>query len=373
MRLTIDSLFNYKLIIRLILYIILILCVYSCCEGTKFSGYEIRGNIKHAADSTMVYLMNEQLKDSTYLIGERFSFKGKVDFPVRALINLGDRRDSKPIWLENTLITFSAVKDSLESADVTGGKIQSDMNLQNDMVAPIVDAMMALERVFRDSSLSKIQVDSIYDLHEGLTKRLHKAYKEFISNHPNSLESVLLLNSMTRTWERDTIAQLYARLDPDVKKHSIGRSIERYIELNIDPKIGEPYVDFKQTDSQGNEIKLSEVLGKFTLVEFWASWCKPCREENPGLVQEYNTYKDLGFQIVGVSLDENKANWLKAISDDRLPWLNLTDLKGPENPASIIYNINGIPDNILIDHNGIIIARNLRKENLKTTLAEIFD
>lgn len=359
--------------IRLCFYFILILSVYSCSEGRKLSGYEIRGNIKLATDSTMAYLMNDQLKDSTYIIGEKFSFKGKVDSAVLALIIIGDRRDIKPIWLENTLITFRAVKDSLQSADIAGGKIQSDANLRNDLIAPIIDAMMELEKVFRDTSLSKMQVDSIYDLHKGLTIRMDKVNKKFISNHPNSLESLRLLYSMKSTLDKDTVVQLYARLEPGVKEHNIGKSLERYIALNSNPQVGEPYVDFMQTDSKGNEIKLSEVLGKFTLVEFWASWCKPCREENPGLVQEYNTYKDQGFQIVGVAVDENKASWLQAIRDDKLPWVNLTDMKGLENSAAIIYNVDGIPDNVLIDQDGIIIARNLRKENLKTALANVFN
>ena len=123
----------------------------------------------------------------------------------------------------------------------------------------------------------------------------------------------------------------------------------------------------------GNQqLDLSDLQGQAVYVDFWASWCGPCRKSNPELISVYEEYKDQGFAILGVSLDQDRNNWIKAIEKDQLPWENVSDLKGSENEASLIYNVNAIPDNVLIDENGIIVARTLRGEDLKKKLEEVF-
>ena len=141
--------------------------------------------------------------------------------------------------------------------------------------------------------------------------------------------------------------------------------------MNKNPKTGEQFVDFEMNDTNGGAQKLSSIKGKAVLLEFWASSCGPCRQENPNLVKTYEEYHPKGFEIFAISLDESEESWKKAIEKDGLSWTHVSDLKGSDNKAGLIYGVNGIPDNFLIDQNGKIVARNLRGEKLDEKLAEL--
>lgn len=130
-------------------------------------------------------------------------------------------------------------------------------------------------------------------------------------------------------------------------------------------------MDFEQANASGQLVKLSQVKSKYTLLDFWASWCGPCLEENSVLKDIYGRYKDRGFAVLGVSLDNNKAGWLNAIKSAQLPWENVTDLRGDKNRVALIYGINGIPDNFLLDEKGIILARGLRGKALDDKLKQL--
>ena len=135
--------------------------------------------------------------------------------------------------------------------------------------------------------------------------------------------------------------------------------------------IGRQAIDFTQPDVNGKNISLSSYKGKYVLVDFWASWCGPCRTENPNVLKAYNDYKEKGFDVLGISLDNDKAAWLKAIQKDHLPWTQVSDLKAQNNDAYVAYGIKGIPFNVLLDKNGVIVGKNLRGEGLEKKLKEI--
>jgi thiol-disulfide isomerase/thioredoxin len=195
----------------------------------------------------------------------------------------------------------------------------------------------------------------------------------FIRDNPNSIVSASTLNVYASTWGRETATSLYNGFTDQNKKTVYGRQVYEFIRLSKDIVVGGPAYDFVQQDKDGNAIRLSDFKGKTVLLEFWASWCGPCRRENPALVKVYKTYKEKGFEIVGVALDENREEWLSAMAKDLLPWPNVTDFRGDRNEAALIYGIIAIPDNLLIDPNGIVIARNLRGEDLRKKLQEIFE
>ncbi|MEX0312923.1 MAG: peroxiredoxin family protein, partial [Allomuricauda sp.] len=197
--------------------------------------------------------------------------------------------------------------------------------------------------------------------------------KEFVRNNPNSVVSANILSIYSTTWGKKTTQELFSKFSEENKGSEYGRKIQRYIELNKEPKIGEKFADFEMANQINVPKKLSDVKGKVVLLEFWASWCGPCRQENPNLVQTYKRFNPKGFEIFAVSLDEKKERWLKAIETDSLTWEHVSDLKGSSNEASLIYGVNGIPDNFLIAENGDIIGRNLRGEKLNEKLAELLN
>src|SRR5690606_206465 len=203
-------------------------------------------------------------------------------------------------------------------------------------------------------------------------ERLIKEF-DFVKEYPNSIVSAHILSVYSTTWGKAKTMELFDLLSKENKESEYGQKIKRYIELNKDPKIGDQFVDFEMESQDGTLKKLSDVKGKVVLLEFWASWCGPCREENPHLVSTYERYQPKGFEIFAVSLDDSQESWINAIEKDRLNWTHVSDLKGSGNEASLIYGVNGIPANFLIAESGEIVGRNLRGEELNQKLAEILN
>ncbi|WP_341835048.1 TlpA disulfide reductase family protein [Chitinophaga pollutisoli] len=203
--------------------------------------------------------------------------------------------------------------------------------------------------------------------------KLQSEGKNFIKAHPKAMASLFLLfGDMQKRLSKHEFANLFNGLDQSVRSTPFGKSVAMTIAQettgNSKP-VAAP--DFSQADPQGKMISLSSFRGKYVLIDFWASWCGPCRMENPNVVAAYNRFKDKNFTIFGVSLDEDKSRWLQAIKQDKLTWPQVSDLKGWGNEAAAMYGVRGIPQNFLLDPEGNIIAANLRGEALERKLEEI--
>lgn len=301
----------------------------------------------------------------------KFQLKGKIEKPTIILLKIKNTRDSKWFWLENNKINFIAEKGNFIDSKITGSSTQKELDLLEEKTKPIDKERTRLGQILSDRTLGNAYRDSILIVFNNGIEKEVEINKEFIKKNPNSLISTRRLNIFKVRWGKEETAKLFSLMNKDRQQSEYGKSINRFIELNKNPQIGDKYVDFEQTNTKNQKIKLSDKIGKYTLIEFWASWCTPCRQENPNLMRTYKKYNPMGFEIFAVSLDDKKESWLKSIEKDGLTWENVSDLKGRENDAGKIYGVDAIPDNILIDENGIIIGRNLRGKNLENKLEEL--
>jgi peroxiredoxin len=324
------------------LFVLTCTFTYALAQGN----YEIKGTAKGISDNTLLYLEftdeNEKILDSALVVGEQFTFKGQLKSKaVNAILKTFNYSNYKFFWMENANMTFKGEKGKFREAIITGSKTQAEQ-----------DALIESTKSLSDK------------------QRMIKE-KQFIQERPNSIISAYVLSVYASTWGKDSTAKLFNAFSDELKKTTYGKSISDFIALNKNVKIGDQFVDFSQEDTQNNIIKLSDFKGKVVLLEFWGSWCAPCREANPELVKIYNEFKDKGFEILGVGAETKRETWLKAIEKDKLTWPNVTDLKGDKNMAALIYGVSYYPTNFLIDKTGTIIARDLQGNKLRSKLKEL--
>jgi len=315
----------------------------SCQQEPTFS---LIGKTQGLEDGTKLYIRADlKIVDSTEITNNSFEFHTKFEsLPVQVVLGTKRNKQYRVMWIDNSPMTFDASQtDNFKEAIITGSENQ---DLSNE-----------LSELTKDISSRKEQLE---------------IEKNFVKEHPNHVYSANILGIYCSTWGKEQTESLYNVLSDEVKNSSYGKDVKRYIDLAVEPKIGDRYVDFTMEDAKGGKVSLSDYEGKVVLLEFWASWCGPCRQENPNLVKTYEKYHPKGFEVLGVSLDQFKSSWIDAIEKDVLPWKHVSDLNGWKNEVALIYGVSGIPDNFLIDAEGKIIKTNLRGEKLDTVLEEIF-
>ncbi|MBP0903440.1 peroxiredoxin family protein [Mariniflexile gromovii] len=254
-------------------------------------------------------------------------------------------------------------KNTLDSNKVSS--YENDKKLLNEKLAYTNKIWDSLSYILRQRPKDTIYRNSVrIQFKENKDKQLF-VYQNFISENPNSLLSAETLTNLKFLYGKRLTQKLFEPMPEKIKNSQVGIDISNFIQLYQNPKINEKYIDFELVNQNGEKIKLSEHLGKYILIDFWASWCAPCRKSNIELVKIYETNKNKGLIIIGVSIDDEKKSWTQAIEKDGLTWINVSDLKGKENTAAIKYGVTGVPTNFLINAKGIIIAKDIDLETLK--------
>lgn len=357
-------------------FLITLSLVFVSCDNSEkmhtSNSFKIIGNVKDIPDSVVVILKtNNIVFDSALVIKGEFELKGSLKEPESVMLKVPSTGDYKIFWIENSEITFRAEKNKFKSAKITGSKTQVERDKLLVKESLIINKLYSLENLLNSEKLNPERNVIKAELNQ-LQHSLKQERISYIKNNPASYVSVVILNDYKIPWGKENVQPLYYALSAKIKNSSYGQSIKSYLELNVNPKIGNRFVDFESTDTNGETVKLSDIKTKAVFLDFWASWCFPCLAENKNLVKVYADYKKYGFEIFGVSGDTKKESWLESIRQDKLIWTNVFDGKGMDSKPFLIYGINEIPDNFLINSEGIIVARNLRGNELRKKLDELF-
>ncbi|WP_308990417.1 TlpA disulfide reductase family protein [Mariniflexile litorale] len=384
---------NKKMIIRKsILLIILTVSLQGCSK----KNYNLTVKINDLdSPNAKVYLLNSLMKvnsetiiDSASLKNNKFSFEGEIPEPKQVFLVLSKEgngiKDLKnwsgflSMYLEKGNILVS-IKDTVKNAIITGSKLNTEFKLQSEILygpKKYDDEYNSITESIKNEVSEEKKKVLVLEKAAILNKRIK--YRDsllfnFIDKNPKSYISLKTLNEFAQKgYEESDLIPYFKRLPLEHRSSILGLEfLENLNKKRVD--IGELAIDFTQNDENGNPIKLSDFRGKYLLLDFWASWCGPCRAENPNLVMAYKKYHDKGFNILAVSLDTKRDAWLNAIKQENLPWSHVSDLKGFDNEVARLYDVKSIPRNLLIDPEGRIITTNLRGYTLEENLAKIFE
>lgn len=366
------------------LALLAILLFTTSCKHKNASGgtYTITGKIENATNGEMIICKQQTLEskpDTAYIAQDgSFTFKGTVDEPIAASIYFpasvaqNQQQQAITLFLEEGNIFVAAKKEELMSASITGGECNKELQQLIAITKPYGLMMKALS-----DSLKKLYMANNIAAAEALQQSGIKLEKEensaivkLIKDNPKNYASAYLayqLNSYDTKLENAQTA--FNNLDASVQESYYAKKLKDIIDRLKSTAIGSKAPEFTASDLNGKDISLSSFKGKYVLLDFWASWCSPCRQENPNVVKAYAQFKDKNFAILSFSLDESKEAWQQAVASDKLTWTQVSDLKGWASSVANQYGIQSIPSNLLLDPDGKIIAKDLRGDDLIQALS----
>jgi peroxiredoxin len=340
----------------------------------------------------LVYTVNDQrITDSVLVKQDSYQFKGNITEPTQVGLRIrykqnrasnspipyNSKRDYTIVFLEPGNITVASL-DSFSNVVVTGSRADTEYRKLHELSKPFDSRLDDLYRQFA-AAKKENNAAALKDLEAQIDSTdaaaNEEVYGTYVKAHPASpLAMYALKNWAGYEIDAAKVEPVFKTLPLAARNTASGKAMQEKINIARKTGIGQLAMDFTQNDTLGNPVKLSSFKGKYLLLDFWASWCGPCRAENPNLVASFNKYKDKGFQVLSVSLDRPgaKDKWLKAIHDDGLGWAHVSDLQFWNNAVARQYGIEAIPQNLLLDPSGKIVGKNLRGAELDKKLATIY-
>lgn len=345
-------------------------------DASPVSGFTIAGTIGGLPDNSLVFLTGGNTKDTlakAIVKNNGFVLKGMVANEDGHLLVMPAVNKSLFIFFGNDNISLTSSSPAFADLQIQGSATQKDFE---DFLQTVQPAGMAVNSCSENirAATTITERDSLYLLLNASYQQFQRSVDDYIQRKNNSpVAALTLVFSYEIDPNRDImlLEKRYNLLDSNARRNQYAKSLESSIAIGKIGAVGTRAISFSQKDTLGKVVSLSQFSGKYLLIDFWASWCGPCRRENPKVVEAYHAFKNKNFTILSVSLDQSKTSWLNAIHQDNLAWTHVSDLKYWSNEVAQLYRVQSIPQNFLVDPSGTIIAKNLRGEDLAATLSKL--
>jgi len=370
-KISINNIRNYSFLFFLILF--------SC--STEPGKYKISGNID-AKDGLKVYRVvadinnQPQIIDSTIINSNKFEMNGVALTPSISFLQVESFSFSLPIIVEEGNVKVKIIKDDIGSSKISGTTSNDHFNEYKFETKEFVEAIDLIKIDIQKAAQegNNALVKDFQDDYKNVQDQIYSYELEFLKRNYDSYLSIILLERFiaSKVLSISEAINVFDLMTERIQNSDIGIKLKNTFDNPDQPiDIGYYAPNFTAPNPDGQMKSLNDMLGKVTLLEFWASWCGPCRRENPNLVKIYNKYKDLGFNIIGVSLDKSMPQWTKAIEDDYLTWDHLSNLKFWQDPIARLYKVRAIPASFILDEKGLIVSKNLRGYQLEAKISEL--
>ncbi len=340
------------------------------------SEYTIQGTIYEMPDGEKLYLYDSKSHseiDSATVKDGKFTFTGSVEELSHYYLVYkpeGSRPLHKSIWLENKKIEVKGFKEDFGNIKITGTEVQRQEDELSALMEPFEVRMDSIYNVYNPQDT--VGAKALNEIYEKVQEQMKEAKVSFVRENPGYFYSMYLLVRLIRDMEPEEGQQLFDGIPEGNKTNEYAMRVKKYLDLNRNLKVGDKFVDLTLNNTGGEPVNLANLSnGKYVLIDFWASWCNPCRKENPVIAEAYSKYKEKGFEVYAVSLDEKKEDWQKAINEDDITWVTVNDTNAFNGEPAMIYSVKYIPHNFLINPEGEIIEIDIKGDEFLKRMEEL--